>query len=98
MHCYGEVSNDEAIKSIAAKWGIPVVYDAARFWCEENGKVYCALASRPLSAFMRPRFLILLKGMVVVESEDKKNEVDILKNFGLNPDSTFMSGLGLMER
>ena len=44
---------------------------------------------------MRPRFLILFEGgMVVVESEDKKNEVDRLKNFGLDPDSIFI-GPGL---
>ena len=39
VHCYGNPCNDEAIKSIAAKWGIPVVYDAAHaFGVRENGK------------------------------------------------------------
>ena len=39
VHCYGNPCNDKALKAIAAKWGIPVIYDAAHaFGVTENNK------------------------------------------------------------
>ena len=96
VHCYGNPCNHEVLKSIAAKWGIPVVYDAAHaFGVRENGKSILGYGNASAVSFHATKvFNTFEGGMVVVESEDKKNEVDRLKNFGLDANSDFI-GPGL---
>lgn len=84
VHCYGMPVDMERIQTIADKYGLKVIYDAAHaFGVEVNGKsVLNAGDMAALSFHATKVFNTLEGGALVVHDEQTKKRVDNLKNFG----------------
>ena len=84
VHCYGKPVNMEAIQTIADKYGLKVIYDAAHaFGVEVNGESVLNHGDMSTLSFHATKVYNTLEGgaLVMHDSETKKR-VDYLKNFG----------------
>lgn len=84
VHCYGIPADMEQIQSIADKYGLKVIYDAAHaFGVEVNGNsVLNAGDMSTLSFHATKVFNTLEGGALVMHDEKTKKRIDYLKNFG----------------
>jgi len=84
VHCYGKPVNIEAIQTIADKYGLKVIYDAAHaFGVEVNGKSVLMQGDMATLSFHATKvFNTLEGGALVVHDEKTKQRIDYLKNFG----------------
>ena len=84
VHCYGKPVNMEAIQSIADKYGLKVIYDAAHaFGVEVDGKSVLMQGDMATLSFHATKvFNTLEGGALVVHDEKTKQRIDYLKNFG----------------
>lgn len=84
VHCYGKPCNMERIQSVAEKYGLKVIYDAAHaFGVEVNGQsVLCQGDMATLSFHATKVYNTLEGGALVMHDAETKKRVDYLKNFG----------------
>ena len=84
VHCYGKPCDTEAIRKIADKYGLKVIYDAAHaFGVEVNGKSVLEAGDMSTLSFHATKVYNTIEGgALVVQDEEMKRKVDFLKNFG----------------
>jgi len=84
VHCYGTPCDVEKIQSIADKYGLRVIYDAAHaFGVEINGHSVMEYGDMSTLSFHATKvFNTLEGGALVVKDEQAKKRIDYLKNFG----------------
>ena len=84
VHCYGKPVNMEAIQSIADKYGLKVIYDAAHaFGVEQNGESVLNKGDLATLSFHATKVYNTLEGgALVMHDEQMKKRIDFLKNFG----------------
>lgn len=84
VHCYGNPCDTAAIQSIADKYGLKVIYDAAHaFGVEVNGQSILNQGDMSTLSFHATKvFNTLEGGALVVHDEQTKKRIDYLKNFG----------------
>ena len=89
VHCYGKPCDVVRIQSIAEKYGLKVIYDAAHaFGVEINGKSileYGALST--LSFHATKVFTTIEGGAMIMHDETTKQRIDYLKNFGFESET-----------
>lgn len=84
VHCYGFPCDMGAIKAIADKYGLKVIYDAAHaFGVEKNGvSVLNAGDLSTLSFHATKVYNTIEGGAIVMHDKETKKRIDYLKNFG----------------
>lgn len=84
VHCYGKPCNMEAIKAIADKYGLKVIYDAAHaFGVEVNGESVLNKGDMATLSFHATKVYNTLEGgALVMHDEATKERINFLKNFG----------------
>jgi len=84
VHVYGNPCNTEAIKQVADKHGLKVIYDAAHaFGVEKDGKsILNAGDISTLSFHATKTYNTAEGGALVCNDETMKKKIDYLKNFG----------------
>ena len=84
VHCYGKPVNMEAIQTIADKYGLKVIYDAAHaFGVEVNGESVLNHGDMSTLSFHATKVYNTLEGgALVMHDAETKKRVDYLKNFG----------------
>ena len=84
VHVYGTPCNIEKISSIAGKYGLKVIYDAAHaFGVEKDGKSILNYGNLSTLSFHATKTYNTLEGGALVCYDEKmKQRIDYLKNFG----------------
>ena len=84
VHVYGKPCDVDAIQSIADKYGLKVIYDAAHaFGVEVNGKSILESGDMStLSVHATKVYNTIEGGAMVMHDEKTKKRIDYLKNFG----------------
>lgn len=84
VHVYGMPCDVEAIQSIADKYGLKVIYDAAHvFGVEVNGKSILNAGDLSTLSFHATKVYNTVEGGAMVMHDKKtKERIDYLKNFG----------------
>ena len=84
VHVYGKPCNTEAIQSIADKYGLKVIYDAAHaFGVEVNGKSVLNAGDMSTLSFHATKVYNTVEGgAMIMHDEMTKKRIDYLKNFG----------------
>ena len=84
VHCYGKPVNMIAIQSIADKYGLKVIYDAAHaFGVEVKGESVLNAGDMSTLSFHATKVYNTLEGgALVMHDEATKKRIDYLKNFG----------------
>ena len=90
VHCYGNSCDVDAIKAIADKHGLKVLYDAAHAFAvkDANGSILNHGDLSVLSFHATKVFNTLEGGAIICHSEQMKARVDKLKNFGIVDEET----------
>ena len=84
VHCYGKPCDMERIQTIAAKYNLKVIYDAAHaFGVEVNGESVLNQGDLASLSFHATKVYNTLEGgALVMHDAETKKRVDYLKNFG----------------
>lgn len=84
VHCYGKPCNMERIQTIANKYNLKVIYDAAHaFGVEVKGKSVLGQGDLATLSFHATKVYNTLEGgALVMHDAETKKRVDYLKNFG----------------
>ena len=84
VHCYGRPVDVDAIQTIADKYGLKVIYDAAHaFGLKVNGDSILNRGDMSTLSFHATKvFNTLEGGALVMQDEKTKKRIDYLKNFG----------------
>lgn len=84
VHCYGNPCDTERIKSIADKYGLKVIYDAAHcFGVEADGESVLKQGDMSTLSFHATKvFNTAEGGALIVRNAETKRQIDYLKNFG----------------
>lgn len=84
VHCYGKPAEIKAIQSIADKYGLKVIYDAAHaFGVEVDGESVLNAGDMSTLSFHATKVYNTLEGgALVMHDEATKKRIDYLKNFG----------------
>ena len=84
VHVYGKPCDTEAIQSIADKYGLKVIYDAAHaFGVEVNGKSVLKAGDMSTLSFHATKVYNTVEGGAMIMHDEKtKKRIDYLKNFG----------------
>lgn len=95
-HVYGHPCNVEAIETIANKYGLKVIYDAAHaFGIEINGRSILAFGDVSTLSFHSTKvFHSVEGGAVCTPHKDVHDRVEYLRNFGHNGPENF-HGIGV---
>lgn len=90
VHCYGTPCDTTAIQDIADRYHLKVIYDAAHaFGVEENGiSILTAGDFSTLSFHATKVYNTVEGGGIVTNSAEMKQEIDYLKNFGFQNETT----------
>jgi dTDP-4-amino-4,6-dideoxygalactose transaminase len=89
VHVYGNPCNTEKIQSIADKYGLKVIYDAAHaFGVEKNGiSILNAGDMSTLSFHATKTYNTIEGGAIVCQNKETKKQIDYMKNFGFEGES-----------
>lgn len=84
VHVYGRPCDTNAIQTIADKYGLKVIYDAAHaFGVEVNGESILNAGDLSTLSFHATKvFNTIEGGAMVMHSKEMKQKIDYLKNFG----------------
>ena len=84
VHVYGKPCDTEHIQSIADKYGLKVIYDAAHaFGVEVNGESILNAGDMSTLSFHATKVYNTIEGgALVMHDEETKKRIDYLKNFG----------------
>lgn len=90
VHVYGKPCDVDAIKNIADKYGLKVLYDAAHaFGVEVDGKSILNAGDMSTLSFHATKvFNTIEGGAMVMHDEKTKKRIDYLKNFGFADEVT----------
>lgn len=90
VHCYGTPCDTVAIQKIADRYHLKVIYDAAHaFGVEQNGiSILTAGDFSTLSFHATKVYNTIEGGAIVTHSAEMKQEIDYLKNFGFQNETT----------
>ena len=93
VHCYGKPCDIVAIKEIADKYGLKVIYDAAHaFGVEINGKSVLTAGDMSTLSFHATKVYDTIEGgAMVMHDEETKKRIDYLKNFGFAGEITVVA-------
>jgi dTDP-4-amino-4,6-dideoxygalactose transaminase len=96
VHCYGNSCDVDAIKTIADKHGLKVLYDAAHAFAvkDANGSILNHGDLSVLSFHATKVFNTFEGGAVICHNEETKARIDKLKNFGI-VDETTVTDIGI---
>lgn len=111
VHCYGRPCNVRSIQSIADKYNLRVVYDAAHaFGVQCDGATVLDYGDLAVLSFHATKvFNTFEGGAIVCRDAEAKARIDLLKNFGIHDDanviatglngkmSEFNAALGLLQ-
>lgn len=84
VHVYGNPCDHEAISAVAAKHGLPVVYDAAHaFMSEAGGVSVCRMGAMSILSFHATKFFSTFEGgAIATDDDDLAERVRLMMNFG----------------
>ena len=84
VHVYGQPCNTERIQTIADKYGLKIIYDAAHaFGVEVNGESILKAGDMSTLSFHATKVYNTIEGGALVMHDEKtKQRIDYLKNFG----------------
>ena len=90
---YGKPCDMEAIQTIADKYGLKVIYDAAHaFGVKVNGVSPCAEGDMATLSFHATKvFNTVEGGALICHDEATKKRIDYLKNFGISDETTVIA-------
>lgn len=90
VHVYGNPCDVDAINTIAKKYGLKVIYDAAHaFGVKINGKSVLSYGDISTLSFHATKVYNTVEGgALICHSADEKNRIDHLKNFGFTDEVT----------
>lgn len=93
VHCYGRPCDTDAIREIADKYGLKVIYDAAHaFGVEKNGESVLNAGDLSTLSFHATKVYNTIEGgAMVMHDEQTKKRIDQLKNFGFVNEVTVMA-------
>ncbi len=85
VHVYGNVCDDEAIRKIADKYGLKVIYDSAHaFGVRVNGKGVAELGDASMFSFHATKvFHSVEGGAAIFADKDNYAKINQWKNFGM---------------
>ena len=84
VHCYGKPCDNKRIQTIADKYGLKVIYDAAHaFGVEVDGESVLNWGDMSTLSFHATKVYTTIEGgAIVMHDEATKKRIDYLKNFG----------------
>lgn len=90
VHCYGNPCDIDAIQDVADRHGLKVIYDAAHaFGVSRRGQPILTAGDLSILSFHATKVFNTFEGGAVVSPDrETKEQVDLLKNFGLADDVT----------
>ncbi|RAS31632.1 MULTISPECIES: DegT/DnrJ/EryC1/StrS family aminotransferase [unclassified Pseudomonas] len=96
VHCYGHPCDVAAIRAIAERHGLKVIYDAAHaFGAQDTGGSLLRHGDMATLSFHATKvFSTFEGGAIVCRDEATKRRIDQLKNFGLSADGTTVEVTG----
>lgn len=93
VHCYGKPCDTKPIQSIADKYGLRVIYDAAHaFGVKVNGESILLAGDLSTLSFHATKVYDTIEGgALVMHDEATKRRIDYLKNFGFAGEITVVA-------
>ena len=93
VHCYGKPCDTKAIQSIADKYGLKVIYDAAHaFGVKVDGESILEAGDMSTLSFHATKVYNTIEGgALVMHDERTKKRIDYLKNFGFSGETTVVA-------
>lgn len=93
VHVYGHPCDTEKIKSIADKYGLKVIYDAAHaFGVRTKNKNLLLEGDMSVLSFHGTKLLTTFEGGAIISKDEKlKKRIDFLKNFGFADEVTVIA-------
>jgi len=93
VHCYGKPCDTAAIQTVADKYGLKVIYDAAHaFGVEVNGESLMMAGDMSTLSFHATKVYNTVEGgALVMHDETMKKRIDYLKNFGFADETTVVA-------
>ena len=93
VHVYGTPCDDRSIQSVADKYGLKVIYDAAHaFGVEAHGKSIINAGDLSTLSFHATKVYGTVEGGALVCHDKKmKERIDYLKNFGFADETTIVA-------
>ncbi len=93
VHCYGKPCDTKTIQSIADKYGLKVIYDAAHaFGVEVDGESILKAGDMSTLSFHATKVYNTIEGgALVIRDEQTKKRIDYLKNFGFAGETTVVA-------
>lgn len=93
VHCYGHPCDVRAIKAIADKYGLNVIYDAAHaFGVSYEGDSLLNSGDLSVLSFHATKvFNTFEGGAIICDDENMKRHIDYLKNFGIADEVTVVA-------
>lgn len=93
VHCYGRPCNVNAIKKIANKYNLKVIYDAAHaFGVKNKSRSILNYGDLSVLSFHATKvFNTFEGGAIVCHDQDTKNKIDLIKNFGITDEVSVIS-------
>ncbi len=90
VHVYGNLCNDAAIRKIADKYGLKVIYDAAHaFGVRKDGIGAAALGDASMFSFHATKVFHSIEGGAAIFRDDENYEkINHCKNFGMTSPET----------
>ncbi|RLD73350.1 MAG: DegT/DnrJ/EryC1/StrS family aminotransferase, partial [Bacteroidetes bacterium] len=90
VHVYGNPCDTEKIQKVADKHGLKVIYDAAHaFGVEKNGQSILNFGDLSVLSFHATKsFNTIEGGAIVCHDPEIKKQIDYLKNFGFENETT----------
>lgn len=93
VHCYGQPCDVEKIQTIANKYNLKVIYDAAHaFGVKHNGQSVLQYGDLSILSFHATKvFNTFEGGAIICQDEQTKQRIDSLKNFGFANETTVIA-------
>lgn len=93
VHCYGTPCDTDAIRDIAERHGLKVIYDAAHaFGVERDGRSILDCGDMATLSFHATKvFNTIEGGALICHSQEMKQKIDYLKNFGFANEVTVIA-------
>lgn len=93
VHCYGKPCDTKAIQSIADKYGLKVIYDAAHaFGVEVDCESILKAGDMSTLSFHATKVYNTIEGgALIMRDEQTKKRIDYLKNFGFAGETTVVA-------
>lgn len=99
VHVFGYACNVDAIKKIADKYGLKIIYDAAHaFGAKFRGKSLLSYGDISTCSFHATKvFHTIEGGACVVKDEEVSERLDLIKRFGINGNEHFCLGINAKQ-